>query len=358
MGFDMAKKAIDLALHSCPESFELSFFGGEPLLQLPLLQQATSYAYERYLALKPAVPFALVLNTNATLVTDEVVDWLRTIPNKGAFVSLDGPSTIHDRFRLDAAGRGSHARVVEGIQKLRSVGTKVTPVAVMNPQTVANLAQVVKEAIRLDFNRLVFAPNYRADWDDLAIEHCRDGLMAVANVWIDHFRENGRMVIDPLASKLLTHLYGGSPCPERCQLAGRELAVAPSGNIYPCAQIVGEDNSPDFVIGHVSKGLNSQAIHNLQQNKDRVDTFCAGCSLRTRCDSHCGCKHVALTGEMGRITGVLCDIEELMITTADYLGEKLYAEQNQAFNDMFYKQKWQPARGAKLVPLRLSKTSS
>jgi uncharacterized protein len=358
MSLQTAERAIELALAQSPTSLELSFFGGEPLLHLELLQAATRYAQERLATSSTPVPLTVVLNTNAVLVDERVKEWVRALPHVAAFVSLDGPAAVHDRFRKDAAGKGSHDAVVAGLGRLRVAGVKVAPVAVVNPETVDSLGDVVRALLATGCERLTLTPNFRAAWDEASLERCARGMLQAAEVWMEHLRAGGRQLLEPLTGKILAHLHGGTPCPARCQLAGREVAVAPSGNLYPCAQIVGEDSDASLLIGHVNSGFDRQAIARLQQSKERVDTTCGDCALRSRCDSHCGCRHVALTGEMGRITGVLCEYEALLVEAADHVGNTLHAEGNETFRALFYEQRWRPATGAVLVPLRLSRDQS
>ena len=348
---DVGRRAIDFALLRRPARLDLSYFGGEPLLRLDLLQDLARYALDR----AGEIPTRVVLNTNATLVDDDVVAWVRSLRACEAIVSLDGPADVHDRCRIDGAGRGSHARVREGIRRLREAGARVTTVAVISPETAARLGDVVRELLDVGGERIVLAPNYRTPWSEAALGDCTSGLRAAADAWMDHFRSGGHQLLEPLAAKILSHLYGGSPCAARCQLAGKELAVAPSGRIYPCGQLVTEDSDDRHVVGDLERGIDPAALARLQASKDRVYAHCAECALRHRCDSQCGCNHVALTGEMGRITGTLCEIESRFIEAADRVGETLHAEGCPAFRERFYERPWRPADGSQLVALRRSR---
>ena len=106
------------------------------------------------------------------------------------------------------------------------------------------------------------------------------------------------------------------PCPSRCMLGGEELAVAPSGRLYPCAQMVGEDDRDELCIGDVERGVDTAKVAAMQTKKERVEETCGTCALRDCCQSQCGCRHVALTGALGEITAVLCEVEGAMIAEA------------------------------------------
>ena len=50
------------------------------------------------------------------------------------------------------------------------------------------------------------------------------GLREAGAVWMERFRRGEAIALDPLHTKILTHLKGGIPCPRRCLLAGQEWA--------------------------------------------------------------------------------------------------------------------------------------
>ncbi len=331
-----AKAAIELALSRQPFSLELSFFGGEPLLHPELLEAIVKYAQERLGAHAPRCPLSIGLNTNATLIDDRILTWLAELPRKTVFLSLDGPASVHDRFRRSAAGQGSHSLVLSGLQQLMAASVAVEVVAVSNPETAEHLGEVAEYLLSLRCARVTVVPNLRANWNETSLEVARQGMLQAAEAWMAHLRAGGVTRLEPLSSKILTHLRGTGTCPSRCELTSRELAVAASGNLYPCAQLVGEDADSRYVIGHVSRGIDTAAVAALQQAKQRVRTLCEGCSLQPRCTSDCGCRQVALTGELGAISEVLCEWETLAVEAADRAGNTLHAEGNPSFAALFY----------------------
>jgi radical SAM protein with 4Fe4S-binding SPASM domain len=78
---------------------EISFIGGEPLLEFPLMQRVFEYVCE----LKPAVPHIFFASTNGTLLTEDMKAWF--IERKECFylgLSLDGRKETHDRNRSNS----------------------------------------------------------------------------------------------------------------------------------------------------------------------------------------------------------------------------------------------------------------
>jgi len=360
MSIDTAKKAVDIALSATLAAsrrhIDISFFGGEPMLRMGLIREIVEYCEHEVQESGRKITQRYIMNTNGTLMNDDSIEFMSKPRTFVTFISLDGDRETHDQFRVNAAGKGSYDDVMDGVRQLRNAGIPYQLVGVVNVATAAALGRTVRNLAAESIDKkLVLATNYRDDWTDASIEVLRRGLNDAGDVWMDMFRNGRKLIVEPLHSKILTHLKGGIPCPGRCQLAGSEMCVAPSGNIYPCAQMVGEDNDDTLVIGHVDTGLDLDKLRLMQLQKDMSEAKCAPCDLRTRCQSHCGCTHVAVSGKLGDITGVLCELESAYIDAADRVAEQLYLEGCPAFMQFYYEKRWVPALGGVLTELRRSR---
>jgi uncharacterized protein len=349
-----AERAIDFALDRDKTCLDLSFFGGEPLLRIELLEYASAYAERRLRELNPLGKVYVHLTTNATLVDARVEDFVRRHPVTNVFVSLDGPAHIHDRHRINTKGQGSHASVREGVARLVEAGANIIPLAVVNPDTAGLLGEVTQELVSLPVNRAQLTCNLRATWDDSSLEALRIGSLAAAHVWGDQFRAGRCLQLDPFTMKVLSHLHGATPCPSRCQLEAHEYIVAPSGRIYNCGEIVGEDDDERFVIGDLDSGIWFDKLKTLRDAKNRIRETCEPCALHNRCASNCGCRQIALTNTLGHVTETFCEIEEAFISAADTIAEKLYREGCPAFTQFFYRERWVPNTPEGLAQLRRS----
>lgn len=95
----------------------ISFYGGEPLVNYPLVQYAIQEGQQRW---RDDVNFSV--STNGTLLTEERIDWL---VNHGVelAISIDGTQPFHDAHRVDVKGNGSYAKVRNALAYLRNGGT-------------------------------------------------------------------------------------------------------------------------------------------------------------------------------------------------------------------------------------------
>jgi len=107
----------------------LVFHGGDPMLMgTERFRRFTNLAREKLGEKLKGVQ----LQSNATLVDD---DWIAALRELGVTVgvSLDGPPEMNDMFRVDHAGKGSHAVVVNGLRRLQEHGLLSSVLCVVNP---------------------------------------------------------------------------------------------------------------------------------------------------------------------------------------------------------------------------------
>jgi uncharacterized protein len=99
-----------------PETFAMTFFGGEPLLNLPVVYDLA----ERTWAMTQArgIRQSLSMITNGLLLTEDVVDRLVPRGLRGVKITLDGDKETHDRMRPLRGGQGTFDRIVGNIRKV------------------------------------------------------------------------------------------------------------------------------------------------------------------------------------------------------------------------------------------------
>ena len=97
-----------------PGRFILTFFGGEPLLNMPVLY----YLAERLHAACTARGVDILINiiTNGLLLTREMVERLNPLGLNGIKITLDGDRDAHNRMRPLRGGQGTFDRIVQNMR--------------------------------------------------------------------------------------------------------------------------------------------------------------------------------------------------------------------------------------------------
>jgi len=97
------------------QNIKLQFYGGEPLLSLPMIREIARPLLAA--AQAKGCAFHFTLTTNGTLLTRKVAEELLPLGLTGAILTLDGPAEIHDEQRPFVSGKGSFTTIVANIKE-------------------------------------------------------------------------------------------------------------------------------------------------------------------------------------------------------------------------------------------------
>jgi uncharacterized protein len=99
-----------------PERLIMTFFGGEPLLNLPALVDIAERCHRITGAL--GIDQAIALITNGLLLTPDVVKRLLPLGLRGVKVTLDGDRETHDRMRPLRGGQGTFDGIIANMRSV------------------------------------------------------------------------------------------------------------------------------------------------------------------------------------------------------------------------------------------------
>jgi uncharacterized protein len=119
MTFEVLARAIHGALTAPVRAVEFVWHGGETtLLPLSFFRKAL-WLQQRFR--QPGQRISNALQTNGTNLTPEWLDFCRRY-GFSLGISLDGPPAIHDRRRVDAAGRPTSGKVLAALRDIQASG--------------------------------------------------------------------------------------------------------------------------------------------------------------------------------------------------------------------------------------------
>ncbi|ODT67219.1 hypothetical protein ABS71_11230 [bacterium SCN 62-11] len=266
MSDKVAWKALQLAFQQArPDQLNhISFFGGEPLLHFEKMVCWTRLIWRW--RQKTGYPVALQMTSNATLLNDSVLHFLAHYRFQVAF-SVDGLGENHDRHRPFTSGRPSSQVVWRNLARAAPRLPDATIQMVLNPDTVAGVPEALTELRRLGYSRISLLPNMEADWSGVSQER----LQTVYRAWRP-----------PLPQADLPCETSASL--RRCGFGHSEIAVAPSGTLYPCARLVGADQRQSIQCGHVARGIDREKLRKIGERarvKDAAVGISGGCGCIT-----------------------------------------------------------------------------
>ncbi len=330
MPAEIALRIVDFAFRISPpgRAANLNYFGGEPMLCFPLIQQLTAHIRQR--ERETGKQFTLGITTNGTLLKRGALEYLRS-EDIDLCVSLDGPAAIHNRYRVYRDGRGSFDDVVAGLREALKVLPSVQVNSVYGPATLGHLVETVALLDGLGATMIHLNPDISAVWTRQAQDELDANLMGVAEYYIRSFERGRELAINVIDSKIMLFIKGGHGAEDLCGMGETEWAFAPSGNIYPCERFIGDDTDASLRLGNIQTGIDPTRRCQLIQQRGNVNQACADCGLRPYCMNWCGCTNYHMTGRANVAAPALCAIERASIRAARHVFETLSQQENPLF---------------------------
>jgi len=297
----VARRAVDCALGSLEDrgTLNVGFFGGEPLLEPVLIREVMDYA--RGKAEPRGVRVRFQVTTNGTIDNGDA--WRIMLDGDVELaVSCDGLPDIHDRHRRTATGEGSSWKVVRTLVGLLEAGKRFSVVMVVSPDTVEPLPNGIVYLRDLGVRLIEPSLNVWAPWTAEDIRRLEEAIERSAQVWLAGLPETSITWFDEKAAALLKQRIAHT---SRCGFGDGEVAVAPSGRLYPCERLIGEDDGqhPLRIRGEVQGKGDFLGLKNGARPQREA---CSGCGLKVACNTFCrGINHIR-TGDVNRPDGLLC----------------------------------------------------
>ena len=284
MSWSTARRAVDVMADSF-QNFKIQFTGGEPLLNLGLIERTVEYLGEQ------GLDATCQVQTNATLITSEVAGRLRCL-KIGIGVSLDGPPSVNDLLRPFPDGRGSTKSALNGIVLLKEAGIRIGTTCVLSRVNAGAMAGLVDlcsflgnvEGIAIDFLRQAGRGDRSMQADAATAAR---GIEAAIKRAEDLAKMGGRAVRFRELERMRHALEMGRERHHHCFFdACRSIVVMPRGEAFVCPSMLrqklhlGDINEPDFTKGLVGRMVRARELIQTPQE-------CLACLDRWLCGGPC-----------------------------------------------------------------------
>lgn len=299
ISLETIKKGIDFFLsHSrYTEQIAISFYGGEPLLEMELLKKSVEYA--RNAGGERKIHFNLT--TNGTLFTDDIVEYLL---ENGIYVllSLDGSKESHDKNRVYHNGNGSFDTIMRNLEHIQDkypdFFSLLSVNAVIDPNndfsgtnaffnTSGLLSQVTVEMNTVsEFNikdEVQYSEDFKVTND---YESCKAylnmlGYLPEEPVSRLYQLQKGKVniiykTLRPFRMEGDTMHPGG-----QCMPGVSRLLLDVDGNFYPCERV--SEESEIMKIGNVDDGIDMEKARYLLNVGRITEQECIGCYASNLC---------------------------------------------------------------------------
>jgi len=291
MPLDVALRAVELLFRDAGrgDRVNISFLGGEPLFNRPVLRAATERTCE--LAREKDVRATFSITTNGTLLREDDAEFFEA----HAFavtISVDGLGEVHDRTRPRRNGGGSfdallaRAQPLLAAQRAMQVSARVT----VTPHNLA-LRETLDGLIALGFHSVGFSPMLRSPSGTDELSH--DDLEAMLEQMVDCGDAFERALVEgrryPFANAVnaLREIHRGTHRPYPCGAGASYAGVSADGELSACHRFVGD---AEGAMGDLEHGLDRERQRAwLAERHVHRQEPCRECWARYLCGG--GCHH-------------------------------------------------------------------
>lgn len=271
----------------------LSFLGGEPLLNRPAIHAATEHALR--LAAERDVTITFSITTNGTQLTPADAEFFEA-HGFAVTVSLDGIGAVNDRLRPYRSGRGSFETVMRkvapllALQRRMQVSARVT----VTPENLA-LRETLDDFVARGFHSVGFSPLLRSPTGSDEMGHRE--LEVMLDQMVDCGEEFERRLLAgeryPFANAVnaLREIHRGTHRPYPCGAGAGYLGVSADGDLAACHRFVGdEDGAMGDVLGGIDRERQARWLEDRHVHRQQP---CSGCWARYMCGG--GCHHEVIS---------------------------------------------------------------
>ena len=276
MPLEVAQKFIDLLLENNENTQQyldtracdaviLDFIGGEPLLEVNLIDQILDYFIKRIIETDHPWQYnwRVSMSSNGTLYFNpEVQKFMDKWMDHLSFnVSIDGNKQLHDSCRVFPDGSGSYDMAIAAVRHYVDIrhgfmGSKMT----LAPENINYTYEAVKGLIEEGYTEINLNCIFEKGWTNEHATILYNQLKELANYILDNNLEDELEI--SMFEESFFHPKDRNDTQNWCGGNGAMIAVDWKGDIYPCIRYMESslgESVPPVIIGNVDTGIITDA---------------------------------------------------------------------------------------------------
>lgn len=315
----------------------LEFIGGEPLLEIELIDYFMDYfAYEAFrLNHRWAIHYTISMSSNGSLYgTQKVQNFVKKYRGRcNIAITIDGTKKLHDTCRMYPDGRGTYDDVERNIQLYFQNGGSHTTKVTIAPENIKYLCEASLHLFNLGYSHLYCNVVFENVWSIEYAKELYSQLKNLADIMLDqklyenHFQAMfSEDIGKPLNETENTNWCGGD---------GHMLAISPDGKCYPCLRYMDycfsiKERKP-LIIGNIYDGIDSECsglcdLKCITRRSQSTDE-CWNCPIAKGC-SWCSAYNYEINGTANKRCTFHCIMQKSRVLANVYYWNRLYRELN------------------------------
>ncbi|NJP41511.1 thioether cross-link-forming SCIFF peptide maturase [Oscillospiraceae bacterium HV4-5-C5C] len=326
LSVETGKLAIDflIAASGPRHHLDIDFFGGEPLMNWPVVVELTNYCEQE--GPRHGKDIRLTITTNALLLDAEKTAFINA-HMKNVVLSIDGRPEVNDHMRPGINGRSSYLPVMQHIKTFVAArGTKEHYVRGTYTHFNRDFAQDALHLADLGLKQLSLEPVVADPAEPYALKE--EDLPEL----IQNYEDLARVYLERKGTPAAFNFFhfnidlDGGPCLYKrmkgCGVGTEYCAVTPEGDIYPCHQFVGETQ---FIMGNVHDQpvvLNQTVQSPFKQLMLPNKPECQTCFAKYFCAGGCAANAYHASGQVNGQYKLGCELQQKRLECALWVAAK------------------------------------
>ena len=234
------------------------------------------------------------IQTNGVLLTDEWCSFLAA-ENFGVGLSLDGPSALHDAYRVTKNQSATHRQVMQAYRRLLQHKVPVDLLCVVHARNVQHPLDVYRFFKEIGAQYLSFIPLVEPQAESpggvsertVPAEAFGDFLCAIFDEWVRH--DIGQIIVQSFEEAARpAYGLGHSLCVFR-PTCGDVPVIEHNGDVYQCDHFV----IPEHRLGNIRETPLAELLENPAQEafgrakQEKLSRSCQACEVLDMCNGGC-----------------------------------------------------------------------
>lgn len=308
--------------------------GGEPLINGgKFLEKFISNV--RLARDRTGADFQLALQTNGTLITDEIVkvleDNIDLLSERVVSVSIDGPQHLNDQVRVTPQGQSSFSSTLKGIARIKASKLDFSTISVVGAHNIAHAEEVYAFMKSIGARLCKFIPCYNYSKEGLPErfgvppkDYARF-ICKIFDLWLKDLpitpKENW-LIIDPIATILakLSNVFV-TWCEFRDEKCDNFVCLYPDGELWLCDTMDHTTMQDVGFIGNIKTLSDEQFVRAIatpcnackfQQFYDQMLTECRKCDIFELCHGGCLPMRDIIKGKSAKLFDEYCAAKHIL----------------------------------------------
>lgn len=311
----------------------LEFIGGEPFLQVELIDKILNY----FLSINTNnLPWMCQITTNGTLnyqkkIQSFIYKWQN---NLSLTITLDGNEQFHNACRKFPNQKGSYNIVLKAVLDFnRQYGYFPLNKITISPENLLFLSESIISLLKMGYCNLLLNPIYEHKWNITEARLYYQELKKIGDYILSNNLEDqvnlnvlDKNLFHPLSLKNKDNYCGGN---------GAMLAIDWKGDLFPCLRYM-ESSGVSYIIGNINTGITKDCSQLQSTNRINQSSIkCIFCSIAAGC-GYCQAYNYQVYKDFRHRSTNICWMHKARALANIYYWNNYYKKHNQSKRMLFW----------------------